>query len=248
MGDEKKADASKSAVKKVLEGKGGEAEAKVIVGKNLEEETYDGVKVGKIVESKDLGISRIREIGNDVATEYDRKRDVAYYVLEGEAECVVNGAKRTLKKGDCVFYPKGSKPKRLRGAILLEISSPPLDRSKRFYSEGSTKQGRWSLVLFAIAIILRLTAMYPLSFLNKIYELSPYLLILPQVFLPPALYIAGLILAILQLKNRKTMIAYIGIALNIIGLILSFFYFSVVCGPNQDCVVWFLKMFAALIV
>ena len=82
-----------------------------------------------------FSIAKVRKIGNDIKLGYDIRNDVAYYVLEGKGHAIVNGKKYLLKKGDLVFYPKGTKYKHLKGLTLLAISVPRFDRKRRVYVE-----------------------------------------------------------------------------------------------------------------
>lgn len=110
---------------------------KIIRAIKLEEKDYGATKTTNILRIKGLkfDIARIRKVGDDIRLGYDKESDVAYYVLEGEGDCVINGKKYHLKKGDCVFYKKGTKYKHLKGLTLLAIASPPFDRKKRVYVE-----------------------------------------------------------------------------------------------------------------
>jgi len=110
---------------------------KIIKAEDLKEEDYGATKTTKIldIENSRFNIAKIRKIGNDIKLGYDTESDVAYLVLEGEGDCIINGKKHHIKKGDCVFYPKGTKYKHLKGLTLLAISCPPFDRKKRVYVE-----------------------------------------------------------------------------------------------------------------
>ena len=109
----------------------------IIRASDLKEESLGDTKTTTVLNTKGLAfsIARVRKTGNDVRIGYDEESDVAYYVLEGEGDAVVEGKRYHLKKGDCVFYPKGTKYKHLKGLTLMAISSPPFDRSKRVYKK-----------------------------------------------------------------------------------------------------------------
>jgi len=109
---------------------------KIIRGKDLKENDFGDTKVTNVFGTDVLSVAKVRKVGNAVKLGYDSESDVVYYVLDGEGDCVVDGKKYHLKKGDCVFYPKGTKYKHLKGLTLLAISSPPFDRGKRVYVEG----------------------------------------------------------------------------------------------------------------
>jgi mannose-6-phosphate isomerase-like protein (cupin superfamily) len=109
--------------------------AKIIHMDKLKEDDHGDTKTTKILNAGKFNVAKIRKIGDNVKLGYDTESDVAYYVLDGEGNCIINGKKYYLKKGDCVFYPKGTKYKHLKGLTLLAIASPPFDRKKRVYVE-----------------------------------------------------------------------------------------------------------------
>jgi len=111
------------------------AEPIIIRSNELKENDYGATKTTDILATKIFNLAKVRKVSDDVKLGYDTESDVAYYVLEGEGDCVINGKKYQLKKGDCVFYPKGTKYKHLKGLTLLAIASPPFDRKKRVYVE-----------------------------------------------------------------------------------------------------------------
>ncbi len=108
----------------------------IIRGRKLKEKKYGDTLVTDIINKKGIkfSIAKIKKIGNDIKTGYDRT-DVSYYVLDGQGVAIVNGKRYNLKKGDCVFYPRGTKYKHLKGLTLLAISSPRFNRNKRVYTE-----------------------------------------------------------------------------------------------------------------
>lgn len=108
---------------------------KIIREKDLKEKNHGDTKVTNIIKTKILNIAKVRKTGNKIKLGYDTESDVIYYVIDGKGNCIINGKKYTLKKGDCVFYPKGTKYKHLKGLTLLAISTPPFDRKKRVYIE-----------------------------------------------------------------------------------------------------------------
>ncbi len=112
-------------------------EPKIIRAEDLKENDHGHTKTTTVLEIEGLkfSIAKVRKIGNDIKLGYDSESDVAYYVLEGEGECIINGKKYHLKKGDCVFYPRRTKYKHLKGLTLLAIACPPFDRNKRIYVE-----------------------------------------------------------------------------------------------------------------
>jgi mannose-6-phosphate isomerase-like protein (cupin superfamily) len=81
-------------------------------------------------------VAKIRKVGDEIEMGYDTESDVAYYVLEGEGKCVIDGEEYYIKKGDLVFYTNGTPYKHLKGLTLLAISNPPFERGKRVYVEG----------------------------------------------------------------------------------------------------------------
>ncbi len=108
---------------------------KIIRGKELVENDFGDTKVTKIFEGENFNVAKIRKIWNEIHEWYDTESDVAYYVLEWEGKCVIEGKEYSIKKGDLVFYTKGTSYKHLKGLTLLSISNPPFDREKRVYIE-----------------------------------------------------------------------------------------------------------------
>jgi len=76
------------------------AEPKIIRSNELEENDHGATKTTNILKTKIFNLAKIRKVGNDVKLGYDTESDVAYYVLEGEGDCVINGKKYHLKKGE----------------------------------------------------------------------------------------------------------------------------------------------------
>ena len=108
---------------------------RIIRSNKLKEKSFGATKVTDILKTKKFNIAKVRKTGDDIKLGYDKESNVAYYVLEGKGTAVINGKKYHIKKGDCVFYPKGTKYKHLKGFTLLAISCPPFDRKKRVYVE-----------------------------------------------------------------------------------------------------------------
>jgi mannose-6-phosphate isomerase-like protein (cupin superfamily) len=110
--------------------------AEIIKAKELKEKNFGDTKVTNIISKKGLfSIAKVRKTGNKIKLGYDKESDVAYYVLDGKGVAIINGKKHKLKKGDLVFYPKGTKYKHLKGLTLLAIAKPPFKRNKRVYEK-----------------------------------------------------------------------------------------------------------------
>ena len=110
----------------------------IIRGKDLKENDYGHTKVTDILNSPDFpkfSIAKVKKVGDDITLGFDTESDVAYYVLGGKGNCVVDGETHYIEKGDLVFLPKGTKYKNLKGLTLLAIASPRFERSKRVYLE-----------------------------------------------------------------------------------------------------------------
>ncbi len=107
----------------------------IIKSHELKENDYGATKTTDILTTNVFNIAKIRKVSNDIRSGYDPESDVAYYVPEGEGDCIIDGKKHHLQKGDCVFYPKGTQYKHLKGLTLLAIAAPPFDRKKRVYVE-----------------------------------------------------------------------------------------------------------------
>jgi len=113
-------------------------EPRIIRSEELEEKDYGATKITTIINNEDwpfFSVAKVRKVGDDVKLGYDTESNTIYYVLDGEGNCVINGKKYHLKKGDCIVYPQGVKYKHLKGLILLAISTPRFDRAKRVYVE-----------------------------------------------------------------------------------------------------------------
>jgi len=109
--------------------------AKIIRGDNLIENNHGDTRTTPVFGCETFNVAKVRKIGDDIKMGYDTESDVAYYVLEGEGKCVIDGKEFKIKKGDLIFYPKGTPYKHLKGLTLLAISNPPFDRKKRVYIE-----------------------------------------------------------------------------------------------------------------
>ena len=111
-------------------------EPKIIKAEDLKENDYGDPKVTDILNTREFpkfSIAIIRKIGNDIKLGADKESDVAYFVLGGKGRCIVEGKKFTIKKGDLVFLPHGTKYKNMKGLTLLAIASPRFNRKKRKY-------------------------------------------------------------------------------------------------------------------
>jgi len=108
---------------------------KIIKSEELKEESHGDTKVSTILKNNNFSIAKVKKTGDNIKSGCDTESNVAYYVLEGEGDAVIEGKNYHLKKGDCVFYPKGTKYKHLKGLTLLAIACPPFDRKKRIYVE-----------------------------------------------------------------------------------------------------------------
>ncbi len=107
----------------------------IIRSNELKENDYGATKVTDIFRNDLFSIAKVRKVGDDVKSGYDMESNVAYYVLEGTGECVINGKTYALQKGDLIYYKKGIVYKHLKGLVLLAIATPPFDRKKRVYTE-----------------------------------------------------------------------------------------------------------------
>jgi mannose-6-phosphate isomerase-like protein (cupin superfamily) len=107
----------------------------IIRSDELKENDFGATKTTDILKTKTFNLASVKKVSDDVKLGYDTESDVAYYVLDGEGDCIINHEKYHIKKGDCVFYPKGTRYKHLKGLTLLAIASPPFDRKKRVYVE-----------------------------------------------------------------------------------------------------------------
>jgi mannose-6-phosphate isomerase-like protein (cupin superfamily) len=110
----------------------------IIRANRLKEKNYGSTKVTDILNTKifpKFSIAKVRKIGNDIRTGFDKKSDVAYYVLEGKGISIINNKKYLLKKGDLILLPHGTKYKNMKGLTLLAISNPRFDRKQRVYLE-----------------------------------------------------------------------------------------------------------------
>ena len=110
--------------------------ANIIRSKELVENNCGDTKVTDVLVDREwnLSIAKVRKVVDDIKQGFDPGM-TAYYVLEGEGKCVIDGEEHHLKKGDCVVYPPGVAYKHLKGLTLLAISAPCFDREKRTYIE-----------------------------------------------------------------------------------------------------------------
>lgn len=110
-------------------------EPTIIKASELKENDYGATIVTEILKTKEFDIVKAVKAKDDVKTGYNTKSDIVYYVLDGEGDITVNSKKHHVKKGDCLFYPKGTKYKHSKGLILLAFSIPPFDRKNNFYED-----------------------------------------------------------------------------------------------------------------
>lgn len=106
----------------------------IIKAEDRKENDYGATKVTDILNTKKFAkfsIAKVRKVNDEVKLGLDPESDVAYYVLEGTGKCIIEDKEYTIKKGDLVFIPSGTKYKNLKGLTLLAIASPPFDRNKR---------------------------------------------------------------------------------------------------------------------
>jgi len=108
---------------------------KIIKKKSLKEKTYGDIKVTDIINERAIkfSLAKVEKVGDDKDAGFDLKSDISYYILDGEGKAIVNGKEYELKKGDCVFYPKGTKYKHSKGMAFLAISCPKFDAKNRVY-------------------------------------------------------------------------------------------------------------------
>ena len=102
-------------------------------------------------ELQDFGNMKLKNMLNDVAWPfsmnwiertsdetregYETDQNVAFYVLGGSGEVIIDGESHRVNQGDIVAFPRGVRWKFLKGVTLLAVSSPPYDRAKRKYTE-----------------------------------------------------------------------------------------------------------------
>ncbi len=111
--------------------------AKIIRAGDGEMQDFGNMKLKNMLDDPSLpySINWVERISNEVREGYETERDVAYYVLKGSGEALVDGKKVQLSAGDLIYFPRNTHWKFLEGLTLLAISSPPYDRTKRIYTE-----------------------------------------------------------------------------------------------------------------
>jgi mannose-6-phosphate isomerase-like protein (cupin superfamily) len=82
-----------------------------------------------------FSINWIKRTSNEAREGFETDQDVAFYVLDGSGEVMVDGKIEKLSKGDVIAFPREVSWKFFEGLTLLAISSPPYDRAKRKYVE-----------------------------------------------------------------------------------------------------------------
>jgi len=80
-----------------------------------------------------FSLALVKKTTNDIKAGYDKESNVVYYVLKGSATCVLDNKKYKVGQGDMIISPKGTVYKNLKGTLLLAISTPRYDRTKRVY-------------------------------------------------------------------------------------------------------------------
>lgn len=109
---------------------------KIIHSSNIKEKDLGRKKVKDIINQKNwpFSIAIVKKV-DKTKIGYDKESNLVYYVLDGKGKSMINGKEYSVKKGDFIILPKGTRYKNSKGLTLLAISYPRFDRSKRVYLE-----------------------------------------------------------------------------------------------------------------
>ena len=112
-------------------------EGKIIKSEEIEEKGNEETKVKNLFssDSPDISISSVKRNSEDKTLGYDKVSDNFYYVLEGEGICLMGGKEYSVKKGDLIVVPKGTKYKNIGNIKLLAISTPKFDKANQVYEK-----------------------------------------------------------------------------------------------------------------
>ena len=111
--------------------------AKIIKASDGEIQDLGNMKLKNMLNDRDwpFSINWIQRTSNETKVGYEDEQTVAYYVLDGNGEVLIDGESFQVSKGDIVAFPRGVRWKFMQGLTLLAVSNPPYDRQKRKYTE-----------------------------------------------------------------------------------------------------------------
>ncbi len=112
-------------------------EAKIVKSEEIEEKGNEETKVKNLfnLDSPDISIAHVERNSEDKTLGYDKVSDNFYYVLEGEGICLIGDEEHSIKKGDLIVIPKGTKYKNIGNIKLLAISTPKFDKENQVYEK-----------------------------------------------------------------------------------------------------------------
>ena len=110
-------------------------EEEIIRNEEVEEKGNEETKVKNLFnsDSPDISVASVKRDSKDKTLGYDKVSDNLYYVLEGEGVCIIEDKEHSIKKGDLIVIPKGTKYKNIGNIKLLAISIPKFDKSNSIY-------------------------------------------------------------------------------------------------------------------
>ena len=78
------------------------------------------MKLKKMLDEPSLpfSINWIKRTSNETREGYETDQEVAFYVLEGSSEVIVDGQSASISQGDVIFFPKGVRWKFLEGVCI----------------------------------------------------------------------------------------------------------------------------------
>ena len=111
--------------------------AKIIKASDGKIQDFGNMKLKNMLNNPSwpFSLNWIERTSNETREGYETDQMVAFYVLEGNGEVLIDGENYQVSQGDIIAFPLGVRWKFMKGLTLLAVSSPPYNRAKRKYIE-----------------------------------------------------------------------------------------------------------------
>ena len=110
----------------------------VIKGDDIPEKDFDTVKTKVLLDTEEVpnfSVNWVYKKKSDKMSTAD-KGDIAYYILSGTGNAIINNKTTQIKKGDVIYIPKGEEYKISEGIETLAVCNPRFGGKKEInYNE-----------------------------------------------------------------------------------------------------------------